>query len=296
MRSLGLAVAIALALSATAAAASPKQTLFFDAVFTKLASKGPGVDAVGHQQIASGTLRDARGHTVGSFGFTCRWVKILTNGDARERCTGHGKTGDGRLDVSGPSLRDAATHTWSVTGGTGAYRAARGTVVVRDLGTKETLVSILLTPRRGVTLHSGVVANPGANATFRKRANARCRDASSALHALPPFPFDDFDPLHPDPSMLPDVGRFFTGPGDPRPTLRALGDQLAALGRPPAQRTEWARLLAARAKELEVIQRQDDAALAADVPAFVASVNDASANFRAIAISATLARVSDCVL
>jgi hypothetical protein len=296
MRSLGLAVAIAVALSATATAAPPKQTLFFDAVYTKLASKGPGVDAVGHQQIASGKLRDVRGHGVGSFAFTCRWVKILTNGDARERCTGHGKTRDGRIDVGGPSLRDAATHTWSVTGGTGAYRSAHGTVVVRDLGTKETLASILVTPRRGVTLHAGVVANPAANAAFRKQANARCRDASSTLDARPPFPFAGFDPLHPDPSMLPDVGRFLTGAGDPRPALRALGDQLAALGEPPAQRTEWARLLAARAKELVIIQRQDDAALAADAPAFVASVNDASANFRAIAISATLVRVTDCVL
>jgi hypothetical protein len=142
-------------------------------------------------------------------------VKILTNGDARERCTGHSKTGEGRIDVGGPSLRNAATHTWSVTGGTGGY---------------------------------------------------------------------------------PDVGRFLTGPGDPRPALRALGDQLAALGKPPAQRTEWARLLAARARELVIIQRQGDAALAADAPAFVASVNDASANFRAIAISATLVRVTDCVL
>ncbi len=43
-------------------------------------------------------------------------------------------------------------------------------------------------------------------------------------------------------------------------------------------------------------QRQDDAALAADATAFVASVNDASANFRAIAIGATLVRVSDCVV
>jgi hypothetical protein len=82
----------------------------------------------------------------------------------------------------------------------------------------------------------------------------------------------------------------------PLPALRALGDQLAALGKPPAQRTEGARLLAARARELVIIQRQDDAALAADAPAFVASVNDASANSRAIAISATLVRVTDCVL
>jgi hypothetical protein len=157
MRSLGLAVAIAVALSATSTAAPPKPTLFFDAVYTKLASKE----------------QDA-------------------------------------IDVGGPSLRNAATHTWSVTGGTGGYRSGHGTVVVRD------------------------------------------RSLS--------------------------------------------GSQLAALGKPPAQRTERARLLAARAKELVIIQRQDDAALAADAPAFVASVNDASADFRAIAISATLVRVTDCVL
>jgi hypothetical protein len=44
-----------------------------------------------------------------------------------------------------------------------------------------------MTPRRGVTLHAGVVADPAANAAFRKRANARCRDASSALDARPPI-------------------------------------------------------------------------------------------------------------
>jgi hypothetical protein len=52
-------------------------------------------------------------------------------------------------------------------------------------------------------------------AAFRKRANARCRDASSTLDARPPFPLPTS--THFIQTMLPDVGRFFTGPGDPRP-------------------------------------------------------------------------------
>jgi len=51
----------------------------------------------------------------------------------------------------------------------------------------------------------------------------------------------------------------------------------------------------ARRARQGALQRQDDAALAADAPAFFAPVSDASANFRAIAISATLVRVTDCV-
>src|SRR6478736_6674982 len=136
MRCVALAVVAAAVIAPGAAAAAPKaQTLFFDALYSKLSATGPGDDAVGHVQSGSGALRDARGHTVGSFAFTCRWIAILADGDARERCSGHGTTRDGRVEVAGPSLRNAAAHTWSITRGTGAYRSARGAVVVRDLGT-----------------------------------------------------------------------------------------------------------------------------------------------------------------
>ena len=63
---------------------------------------------------------------------------------------------------------------------------------------------------------------------------------------LPPFPFGGFDPLHPDPQLLPQVGAFFTGPGDPRPVLRALDRRLRGLGRPPAVRPLWRLLIAGR--------------------------------------------------
>jgi hypothetical protein len=297
MRCVALAVVAAVVIAPGAASAAPRaQTLFFDALYAKAGTSGPGDDMVGHVQFGSGKLRDAGGHTVGSFAFTCRWIAILADGDARERCSGHGTTRDGRIEVAGPSLRNAAAHTWSITRGTGAYRSARGSVVVRDLGTKETLVSFAIRPRRGATLRAGVVPNPAANAAFRQRASAQCRKASAALAARPPFPYPDFDPQHPDPAQLPGVGQYFTGPGDPRPALRTLKEELTALGTPPAQRSQWASLLRAQADVLVTIQRQDDAALAGDATAFVATLDESEANFRAEAISATLFHVTDCIV
>lgn len=294
MRLPALALALVALLPATTQA---KQRLFFDAVYTRTSTSGPGDGMVGHVQTGSGVLRDAATHKVGQFAFTCRWIEILSDGDARERCTGHGTTADGRLNVSGPSLRNALTHTWSVDGGTGRYRKAHGKVVVRDLEqTGDTLVAIAVTPRRRTTLRAGAIPNAAANTAFRRLADARCDDAAKAIAALPPFPFTEFDPLNPDPAVLPDVGRFFTGPHDPRPALQQLQEELTALSRPPAQRTTWARLVAAHAAALPLIQRQDDAALAADVAGFVQGVKESSQNFRDIAVNATIFGTTDCIV
>jgi hypothetical protein len=297
MRCVALAVVAAVVIAPGAASAAPRaQTLFFDALYAKAGTSGPGDDMVGHVQFGSGKLRDAGGHTVGSFAFTCRWIAILADGDARERCTGHGTTSDGRIEVAGPALRNAAAHTWSVTRGTGAYRSAHGSVVVRDLGTTETLVSFAIRPRRGATLRAGLVPDPAANAGFRKRASAQCRKASATLAARPPFPYQDFDPQHPDPAELKGVGQYFTGPGDPRPALDTLKEELTALGRPPALRPRWASLLKSQADQLVTIERQDNAALAGDAATFVATLDDSDANFRAEAIAATLFGVTDCIV
>ena len=48
--------------------------------------------------------------------------------------------------------------------------------------------------------------------------------------------------------------------------------------------------------ELTIIDDQDRAALAADVPRFVRSVRDSAANFRRIAITATVFGVARCVI
>ena len=300
MRTLVLTViAVASVSAATAGAAidsARTQTLFFDAAFTRIQAAGPPANKVGHLQIASGVLRDARGHAVGRFAFTCSWIATLPNDDAREHCSGWGQTAEGRLDVAGPSRRSDPTHTWAISGGSGSYGGGRGIVVARDLGERESLLLVTVKPRAGVVLRTGLVPRPAANDAFRGRADALCVAAAARLAALPSFPFSDFDPLRPDPKLLPKVGRFFTGPHDPRPILRALYTHLRALGRPPAETSAWADVLAARTASLAINEEQDKAALARDVPAFVKSVHDVDSASRQVARTATIFGVSPCVL
>jgi hypothetical protein len=211
-----------------------------------------------------GRLRDAAGHPVGRYALRC----------AGARCAGAARTPDGRLAFAG------GTHTWRVTGGTGAYGGARGTVRARPLSDTEDLVTATL--RTAAPLRAGVVRIAGGRAAAR--ADRRCARAARALAALPPFPFPDFDPLHPD-ARLPQVGVFFTGPGDPRPILRRLQAALPT-----------GRLRAARAADLALRDRQDAAALAGDAPAFVRTARASAAVFRRVAIAATLLGAPRCVL
>jgi hypothetical protein len=294
-----LAILLFLAATATLANAASKvamQTLFFDAVFAQASTAGPSANAVGHLQVASGVLRDANGRGVGRFAFTCRWTQILPNNDAREHCTGWAKTKEGRLDIAGPSRRSDATHQWAITAGTsGAYHGARGSVVTRDLGDNESLLTVTITPRPAVAVRVGVLALPAANSGFRTRVDTLCAAAGKHLAALPSFPFSNFDPAHPDPELLPKVGRFFTGPGDPRPTLRALNTHLRALGQPPADRTAWTHVLAAQTAGLAVRTEQDNAALSANGPAFIKSLRDIDRAYRQTAITATVFGAINCI-
>jgi hypothetical protein len=305
MRSRRLTVILTSTLAATLAVPAPssaatrstgRQTLFFHAVATNSRTAGPDADHVGHEQIASGVLHNAAGHRAGHYAFTCRWIQILRHGDARERCTGSSQTADGRLDFAGMTRHRTNTDTFAITRGTGGYQGARGTLVSRAITDAETVVIVTVTPRHGALLRVGMVLRPPANTRFIARANHLCTSASRRLAALPPFPFANFDPLHPDPTLLPQVGAFFTGPGDPRPILRILNARLRGLRRPPAERRAWTAVLDARAAALAVINRQVQAALAADIPGFVKSVNDNTAAFRQIAITATVFGATTCVV
>lgn len=290
---------LAFAGGATSAAADAPagraHALFFDALSTDRQTTGPGPTHVGHREIASGILRDATGRQIGSFTFTCTWTRISPDG-ALERCAGSASTADGRLDAAGPAHSNSVTHTWRITGGTGLYRDAAGTAGLRDLGDRESLVSATVTTLNSGTLRDGKVSRPVANDAFIARANGLCRRAVRALASLPRFPFNDFDPLHPNPSLLPAIGAFFTGPADPRPILGALQKALRDLGHPPGERGRWRATLTGRERELAIIDEQDRAAAASDVRAFVRTVRDSAANFREIAITATVFGSTRCVL
>jgi hypothetical protein len=141
-----------------------------------------------------------------------------------------------------------------------------------------------------------VIARPAANSGFRRQADTLCAGAAHRLDALPAFPFSTFDPLRPDPKLLPKVGRFFTGPHDSRPILRKLNDDLGALGPPPEERSLWARFIAARKAYLADQQAQDRAALAGDIDAFIKSIHDGTGDARRGAIAATVFGATGCVL
>jgi hypothetical protein len=270
------------------------RTLLFDAVVTHASAAGPGVTHAGHRQIATGILRDAGTRPVGRFSFTCTWTRVTSDG-AAESCVATAWTRDGRLDVAGPARSNGTMEHWRVNGGTGAYRAARGSVLVRDLSERESLITVSLTTRPADGLSAGLLSLPAANRRFVVHADQLCRRAAHRLAALPPFPFSDFDPLHPNPSVLPRVGAFFTGPGDPRPIFRTLDADLRALGRPPANPEGWAATLRARDAQLTLIDRQDQAALAGNVAGFVRTVRASAENFRDVAITASAFGATRCV-
>ncbi len=284
------------AASGTATRSARSQTLLFEAVFTRQRTAGPDANHVGHEQLARGVLRNSGGRAVGRFAFTCTWTRILASGDALERCTGSGRTAEGRLAVAGAARESQATASWRLTGQTGAYRGAHGTVLVREIGDREELITGTIRPAVGTLLHVAVIRRPAANAGFIAHADHICTSASGQLSALPPFPFANFDPLHPDPALLAQVGAYFTGRGDPRPILGSLDARLRALARPPASRGGWKRMLRARTVELAVINEQDNAALTANVAAFVNSVQDSTTAFRQVAITASVFGATRCVL
>ena len=114
-------------------------------------------------------------------------------------------------------------------------------------------------------------ARSSAAATaFVDRANAICTRPQTGP-GPGPFPFPSFEPLHPDRSKLPAIGRYFEHAGA-LPVLRRQLAQLRALGTPPENQPDWQRLLAAKQSSLTATARQYQAALATDVPTFIATV------------------------
>lgn len=249
-------------------------TLAYDAVYShaQIIDRAPAGDSVGDRQVVSGRLHSYGGRTVGSFQFVCRYVAIV-NGDAHERCTGTGQTGDGKIEFSGPALKSDQSHSWTFKGVSGALRGAHGHGAVHDATMNDSVVVITATTASSARLPDGVVPRPAANRRFIKRATAACATEHRALRKLPPFPFTDFDPLNPDPSQLPAVGQFFGGPGDARPLERTLVKALARLGRPKAGAKIWRGVTSGLPKLIAGQTEQIDAALASDVARFVASVH-----------------------
>jgi hypothetical protein len=142
-------------------------------------------------------------------------------------------------------------------------------------------------------LRAGVVPRPAANAAFVSRAISVCEATQAAGKNLPSFPFSNFDPLHPDPTLLPQVGHFFDQP-ERRRLAPDLLTQLAGLGAAPAQPAEWARVLRARRAQIDNETAEVHAALADNTAAFIRAVTQSGPVYNKLVLASAVFGVQAC--
>ena len=112
---------------------------------------------------------------------------------------------------------------------------------------------------------------PAISPEFIAKVNAYCSaEESSFNNVLGQFPFQNFNPLHPDVKTLPMVGAHF----EKAMSLReAIPNGLKALGEPQAGKTQWAALRWLAVQSDNIAIKQIQTALAANVKGFVTTVN-----------------------
>jgi hypothetical protein len=118
------------------------------------------------------------------------------------------------------------------------------------------------------------IASPSAatalDPSFVARADAVCASAKSRIDAHGPFPYGNFDALHPDVKLLPKIGAFFA---QVQSTSDRVPVELRQLGSPQKAQTLWHKMLALAKEDRAIADRQIAAAKASDVTGFVATVN-----------------------
>jgi hypothetical protein len=266
--------------SGGAATHSVTETLVFDTVArNSFVDQPPAGPSPGDTELATGRLRDATGRFVGTEQDKCVFTKVIPN-DVLERCSGTATTSEGTVTLTGVGHLDSMNPPWQVTGRSGTYNGLHGTLIfATDIpldpnvplaaGRGFSVGVITVTTNR--RLHVGVVPRPASNASFIRHANAACRATEAEGARLPQFPFSTFDPFHPDPNLLPQVGHFFDQPARRRLPLELL-QTLEKLGQPPASGGAWQNVLRARRTQIMNETAQINAALADNVPAFVRTV------------------------
>ena len=278
------------------------QTFVFDGAGTiSFVDRPPAGPSPGDTEYVTERLRDAAGHIVGTGRSSCVFTKRIPN-DVLERCSASGTTSEGTLFFGGVGHLNSTNPPWHVTGGTGAYKGAHGQLVFeRDIVVHPTVQ--LVTGRlfsvavfeltANHRLHVGVVPRPAMNAGFIRRANAACRATDTKAASLPAFPFSTFDPFHPDPQLLPQVGRFIDQPAR-RHLRRMLLAELEKLGPPPASNEAWRNVLKARHAALANLTQLMKTALAGDAPAFVHAVYQQAGDTNRLAFTSAVFGVQSC--
>ncbi len=124
----------------------------------------------------------------------------------------------------------------------------------------------------GGTTSSSTAAGAKIDPAFVAKVDAVCAKANRRFAANGKFPFQNFDPLHPDPKLLPKVGAFF------KPNIatgQMIDAELRALGEPATDARQWNAIRALAIAAHAGAIKQVHAALTSDVTGFVATVNQA---------------------
>ena len=110
-----------------------------------------------------------------------------------------------------------------------------------------------------------------AQTPYGKKLASVCSAIKKKLNSNPPFPISNFNPIHPDVSKLPTVGRFFEQ--NSLPDFEAGVASLDKLHPPADQKQKFEQFRKAFDADAASLKRQVDAAKASQAAAFVATVH-----------------------
>jgi hypothetical protein len=146
MRTLLIVATAFVALTATALAAGGKHPNTISLVAIEQQCGGadlpPADGSPGDVLMCRARLQTLKGHkSAGRAAWHCGYTGAESFGDV---CTAVASLRHGDLTLAGFLSHKSATSTWAITGGTGAYANARGSVEVKQLSDTKTAVTIHL--------------------------------------------------------------------------------------------------------------------------------------------------------
>jgi ABC-type transport system substrate-binding protein len=155
-----------------------------------------------------------------------------------------------------------------------AFAFALAAVGVSACGGSSKTSSAGSVPAQTATRPTISIASPSAataiDPAFVARADAVCARAKTRVDAHGPFPYANFDALHPDVKLLPKIGAFFA---QVQSTSDRVPVELRQLGSAQKAQALWNKLVALTKEDRAIADRQITAAKASDVTGFVATVN-----------------------
>jgi hypothetical protein len=159
-----------------------------------------------------------------------------------------------------------------------AFAAVLAAVSLSACGSSGKTTSAATAPAQTTTHPTTSIASPttatALEPAFIVRADAICARAKARIDTHGPFPYQTFDPLHPDVKLLPKIGGFFA-------QNQSIADrvpiELRQLGSPQKAQALWREILALAKQSREIADRQITAAKGSDATRFVATVNEVQA-------------------